>query len=60
MSNFKKQYLLGGVIDRGPRFCSKNLHFLVRNKMYLPYSYFISVLLDNNKGKDLTKNTYDP
>jgi len=60
MKDLNKTYLLGGVVDRGSRFCSKNTHFLVRNKVYIPYSYLILVLKENNSGKQISVDNYDP
>ncbi len=51
---------MSGVLDRGPRFCKENQHFLVRNKVIIPYSYFILVIMKTNKTKSINNDSYDP
>ena len=50
MKIYNKQYLIGGDISKGSRFCSDNIHFMVRNRIFLPYSYFTLILFDKYKG----------
>ncbi|CDW77734.1 wd-40 repeat protein [Stylonychia lemnae] len=60
MDNYQVQYLIGAKIDKGSRFCSKNQHFMIRNKFYLPYSYLSLILMDQNQGLALNNERYDP
>ncbi|CDW78432.1 wd-40 repeat protein [Stylonychia lemnae] len=62
MDNYQIQYLFGQKIDKGSRFCSKNQHFLIRNKFFIPYSFFSLVQMESQKEKGLTLNNdiYDP
>lgn len=32
---------------------------MIRNRFFLPYSYFILILKENNRGKPLTENNFD-
>jgi hypothetical protein len=51
---------MGGTIDKGSRFCKNNHHFMIRNRVYLPFSYYSLVLISSNVGKNLSKKMYDP
>lgn len=33
---------------------------MIKNKIYLPYSYYIFVIMQNNSGKELNEKSYDP
>ena len=33
---------------------------MIRNKVYIPFSFFSLVLIDNNKGKEFTSSNYEP
>lgn len=33
---------------------------MVRNRVYIPYSYFTLILFDHYKGTIVTNETYDP
>eukprot|EP00347_Sterkiella_histriomuscorum_P005811 403355181 len=60
MNDYQKQYLLQGDLSKGSRFCFQNLHFMVRNKVYMPYSYFTLILFDHFRGQTVNNDTYDP
>lgn len=60
MNNLQKQYIMSGTLDKGARFCSRNIHFTVRNRVYLPYNYLSLIAIQNNKGKVLDKQHYNP
>jgi len=49
-------------MDRGPRFSNgkSNPKFLVRNSIYLPYTYQTMMLRYQNKGQLLNEDNYDP
>ena len=51
---------MSGTLDKGARFCSRNIHFTVRNRVYLPYNYLSMMAIQNNKGKTLDKELYNP
>eukprot|EP00347_Sterkiella_histriomuscorum_P004690 403359477 len=59
MRNIDSKHLIGNSIDRGVRFCEQNLHFMVRNKFYLPFSYFVFVMKQNNPGRLVDSLTFD-
>lgn len=59
-TDLNKKYLIGENIVSGARFSKDSTHFMVRNKVHLPYSYFSLVMIENNLNKDLGGSTYDP
>lgn len=59
MGDLDKKYIIGNSIDRGNRFCSENIHFMVNNRFYLPYSYFVFIMKDNTTGRIADSHSYD-
>lgn len=33
---------------------------MVRNRFHLPYNYFVLILMENNIGKQITSENWDP
>lgn len=54
------QYILGGSLDKGSRFCYYKEHFIVKNKLYIPYSYLSLVIIQNTYKQKLDLSKYNP
>lgn len=48
------------TLDKGSRFCHDSEHFLIRNKIYIPYSYYSLMMTEKNKNGNFDIMLIDP
>jgi len=58
MKDYNPKYLFSPM-ETGYKFSQNGEHFLIRNHVFLPHSYFTLILLDKYKYTELTNEIYD-